>query len=132
MATTRAARPFLGEIEPRVRRLLPHLSNEEATDLTRIVQVLVQEFRPEKVYVFGSQARGTPNEHSDMDILVVVPDAGEYPHHLAQAAYRVLGYRQLSIELVFMSRHEFDWRADVVSSLPATVLREGHVLYVAA
>ena len=129
MATIRTAGR---EIEPRVRRLLPHLSDEEAADLARVIRTLIREFRPENVYVFGSQARGNPTEHSDVDLLVVVPDAGEYPHHLAQAAYRALGHRLVSVELVFMSRDEFDWRAEVVSSLPATVLREGHVLYAAA
>jgi predicted nucleotidyltransferase len=132
MATTRTAGASTREIEPRVRRLLPHLSDEEAADLARVVRTLVREFRPENVYVFGSQARGKPTEHSDVDLLVVVSDAGEYPHHLAQAGYRALGHRLLSIELVFMSRDEFDWRAEVVSSLAATVLREGHVLYAAA
>jgi predicted nucleotidyltransferase len=132
MATTRVAGPSLREIEPRVRRLLPHLSADERADLARILRTLVREFRPQNIYVFGSQARGDQDEHSDVDLLVVLPDAGEYPHHLAQAAYRALGHRLLSVELVFMSRDEFDWRAEVVSSLPATVLREGHVVYAAA
>ena len=30
-------------------------------------------FRPEKIYLFGSQAYGTPHADSDVDILVVMP-----------------------------------------------------------
>ena len=42
-------------------RLLPYL------------RVLVDQFQPEKVLVFGSFAYGTPGEHSDVDLLVVMP-----------------------------------------------------------
>ena len=31
------------------------------------------EFRPEKILLFGSYARGTPTEDSDVDVLVVMP-----------------------------------------------------------
>jgi predicted nucleotidyltransferase len=40
-------------------RLLPYL------------RVLVEEFRPEQVILFGSFAYGQPDEHSDVDLLVV-------------------------------------------------------------
>jgi predicted nucleotidyltransferase len=119
-------------LEARIRRELPHLGEPEAADLARIVATLVSTFQPERIYVFGSQARGAPTWHSDIDLLVVVPDAGEFPHHLEQAAYRAIGHHRLPIEIIFMSRDEFTRRAEAVASLPATVLREGRVLYAAA
>jgi predicted nucleotidyltransferase len=128
----RPARLLRAPLEARIRRQLPHLGLAEAADLARIVATLVGAFQPERIYVFGSQARGTPTWHSDVDLLVIVPDAGEFPHHLEQAAYRAIGHHLLPLELIFMSRDEFARRAEVVSSLPATVLREGHVLYAAA
>lgn len=42
-------------------RLLPYL------------KVLVEQFQPEKVILFGSFAYGSPNEDSDVDLLVVKP-----------------------------------------------------------
>ncbi|GAC1465444.1 MAG: hypothetical protein PVSMB7_09760 [Chloroflexota bacterium] len=62
----------------------------------------------------------------------MVEDAGEYPHRLAQQACRVVGHHILPLEIAFMSRDEFAWRAGGVTSLPATVLREGKLLYAAA
>jgi uncharacterized protein len=116
------------ELKAFIRHAFPHLAPAETADLLRIAGILVRAFQPEKVYVFGSQARGTPSQHSDMDLLVVVPDAGEFPHRLAQEAYRVIGHHALPLDIVFMDQAEFDWRADVVTSLPATVLREGRLL----
>jgi len=40
-------------------RLLPYL------------KVLVEQFHPEQVILFGSYAYGAPNEHSDVDLLVI-------------------------------------------------------------
>lgn len=115
--------------EAAVRRALPHLAPAEFVEVTRIVDALRETFRPEKIYVFGSQARETPSRDSDVDLLVVVRDAGEFPHHLAQEAYRMLGRHLLPLDIVFISYNEFQWRAGVVTSLPAAVLREGKLLY---
>src|SRR6266545_3461512 len=90
----------------RIRSELPHLGAAEAEDLARIVEVLVRKFHPDRIYVFGSQARGTPTWHSDVDLLVVVPDAGEFPHHLAQQAFQAIGDHLLPLDILFMSRDE--------------------------
>lgn len=133
MATTSRRIPIaMPVLRARVRRAFPHLAAAELADLTRVIHALLRTFRPERIYVFGSQARGTPSRHSDVDLLVVVPDAGEFPHHLAQEAYRVVGHHVLPLDILFMSRDEFEWRADVVTSLPAAVVREGKLLYAAA
>lgn len=35
------------------------------------LRVIVEKFHPEKIILFGSQAYGAPNEHSDVDLLIV-------------------------------------------------------------
>ena len=40
-----------------------------------MVTEIVHAVRPERVYVFGSQARGDAQPDSDVDLLVVVPTA---------------------------------------------------------
>src|SRR5437660_12198860 len=37
------------------------------------VRQIAQRFRPDKIILFGSFAFGTPNEDSDVDLLVVMP-----------------------------------------------------------
>ena len=49
--------------------------------LQAFTQQLVERFAPEKVILFGSQARGEGRWDSDADILVVMPFQGS---HLAQ------------------------------------------------
>jgi predicted nucleotidyltransferase len=108
---------------------MAELVDNRQAELERAVGILVSAFQPENIYLFGSFARGTPSEHSDLDLLVVVKDAGEYPHRLAQEAMRVIGPHRTPMDIMFLGRDEFDRRAKVVSSLPATVLREGRLLH---
>ena len=42
-----------------------------AAQLEPYLRVIVEKFRPEKVILFGSQACGQPDEHSDVDLLIV-------------------------------------------------------------
>jgi predicted nucleotidyltransferase len=115
--------------ESSIRRALPHLGTAERADIERIVDALVRAFEPEAIYVFGSQARWAPSRDSDVDLFVVVRDAGEFPHHLAQEAYRLIGHHLVPLDIVFMSRPDFEWRSGVPTSLPATVAREGKLLH---
>jgi predicted nucleotidyltransferase len=45
-------------------------------DIQRITSALVQEFRPQRVILFGSRAYGEPRADSDVDLLVVLPFEG--------------------------------------------------------
>lgn len=118
-------------LEERVREALDHLAPDEASELAGAVNRLVEAFAPERVYVFGSQARGTPRRDSDIDILVVVAPAGEPTYRLAARAYALLAPLRLPLEILFMHRNEFDERAPAAASLPARVLGEGRLLYAA-
>ncbi|MBI4321190.1 MAG: nucleotidyltransferase domain-containing protein [Chloroflexi bacterium] len=107
------------------------MSPEDARELARILQRLISSLHPERIYVFGSQARGDVTPDSDVDLLLVVSSADQPVYRLEQAAYHAMGRRNLSVDVLVMARDEFDRRARALASLPATVLREGKMLYAA-
>ncbi len=92
--------------------------------LAEVVRRLIQAYQPERIYLFGSAARGDAGPDSDYDLLVVVPDD-------ARLAYEVLWGVGVAADVVVWSRSAFDRRSRVPSSLPATVLREGKLLHAA-
>jgi len=120
------------DLAAHVRHELPSLAPVHAEELARLLAALVGALRPERIYAFGSQARGTPGADSDVDLLVIVSASSEPGYRRAQAAYRAIGLHHLPLDILVLTRDEFEARRGVVASLPATVAREGRVLYAAA
>jgi len=118
-------------VEERIRRELPHLSDADVRELARVLERLICGLSPERIYLFGSQARGEAGPDSDFDLLVVVPSSELPNYRLSQEAHGIVGRRQVSLDILVMPREEFDSRSRAPSSLPATVLREGMMLYAA-
>ncbi len=104
------------------------LTQKEA--IAEITRRLVDYFLPERIYLFGSVARGDHGPDSDLDFLVVVPDnipAEKLHPGAARKAVRGTGYAK---DIVPWRKTDFELRAaHVVTSLPATVVREGKLLY---
>ena len=94
-----------------------------------IVGRLVRAYEPECVYLFGSHARGDAGRDSDYDLLLVVPDDAPAEHRRSRLAYQTLWGTGVAADVLVLTRSHFDGRAGVVASLPATVLREGQLLY---
>ena len=43
------------------------------SEIENVAQSIVRMFRPQRVILFGSHARGTAGEDSDVDLLVILP-----------------------------------------------------------
>jgi predicted nucleotidyltransferase len=97
--------------------------------LDEIVRRLVAEFQPEKIYLFGSHAWGTPTEDSDVDLCVVVPESGERPVQRAIRAQRCLDGMGLAKDILVKTRAEFDRYRSVYASLEAQIRDQGRLLY---
>jgi predicted nucleotidyltransferase len=97
--------------------------------LDEIVDRLVQGLRPERIYLFGSQARSQAREGSDVDLLVVVPDS-DLPRHRREAlSYDLLWGLTVPVDVIVLTRAEFQRASQVKTSLASTVQAEGEMLY---
>ena len=99
--------------------------------LGEIVDRLVHALHPERVYLFGSRARGDSNAASDFDILVVISHSELPGFKRDRVALRALRGMGVAVDVIVLTSDEFDRKRDVVCSLPATVGREGQLLYAA-
>ena len=97
--------------------------------LAEAVRRLVDAFQPEQIYLFGSRARGDSREDSDYDFMVIVSDSDLPPHRRAQHAHHALQGVGISKDILIWTRAEFDRYVPVTASLPATIIREGRLLY---
>ena len=104
-----------------------------ATDpiLAEVVRRLVEAYRPERIYLFGSVARGDAGPDSDYDILVVVPDDAPPERRRSRVAYEALWGTGIAADVLVWTASRFNSRTHLPASLPATVLREGRLLHAA-
>jgi predicted nucleotidyltransferase len=99
--------------------------------LGEIVRRLVEYYQPERVYLFGSMAREQASADSDYDLLVVVPDEAPPEQRSSRQVSALLWDIHASIDVLVWSRTDFDDDLPLRASLPATVIREGRLLYAA-
>ncbi|OGP73661.1 MAG: DNA polymerase III subunit beta [Deltaproteobacteria bacterium RBG_13_58_19] len=99
--------------------------------LTEILQRLVQVFQPERIYLFGSKARDDAGIDSDYDLMIVVPDEAPPERRRSRLAYQALRGTRAAADILVWTRQAFDSRLHLPASLPATIAREGKLLYAA-
>lgn len=97
--------------------------------LAQLASELIDALDPVAIYLFGSRARGDNRPDSDYDLLILVDAPVESLLHLTQLAYAVTTPFEVGQDLLVWARDEFVRRLAVRTSLPATVLREGHLVY---
>ena len=106
-----------------------HTADGRQQAIEEITRRLVAYFHPERIYLFGSTARGDDGPDSDLDFGVVLPD--DAPRSLYQPGVeRALWDIGTATDVVRWPASDFDARAaHVAASLPATIVREGRLLY---
>jgi predicted nucleotidyltransferase len=99
--------------------------------LSEVVHRLVEAYRPEYIYLFGSVVRGDAGPNSDYDIMVVVPDEAPREMRDCDLAYRALRGLGTAKDILVWTRSEFEKRLHLKASLPSAIVREGKVLHAA-
>ena len=90
---------------------------------------LVAELEPERIILFGSHAWGSPNEDSDLDLLVIVSHSEQPPTLRAVRAHRCLRDIPFPVDVLVKTRAEVERASHVPASLISEVLERGRVLY---
>lgn len=99
--------------------------------LAEIVRRLVQAYAPERIYLFGSKARGDTGPDSDYDLMLIVPDDAPPERRRSRLAYQVLRGTGRAADVLVSTRTSFESRLRVRASLPATIVSEGRLLHAA-
>jgi len=103
---------------------------EPTGELREVIRRLVSTLQPQQIYLFGSYARGAqvPGQ-SDIDLLVIVPDS-DLPRHQREAhLYDSLWGLVTPVDLVVLTREEFDTASRVKTSLASNAKNQGVLLY---
>ena len=97
--------------------------------IDEISRKIVERFRPEKIILFGSYARGEATEDSDVDLLVVSRSPGPRGKRSAPMIRMLAEEYDLPIDIVVRSPEGLEEWKDVRYSLAHVALTEGITLY---
>jgi len=98
--------------------------------ITRLCEVIAQEFQPEKIILFGSWAYGKPDTDSDIDLLVVMPFEGSPFRQAGTILNRVIqSVGVLPLDLLVRTAEQSHERLALGDGFVRDILERGKVLY---
>jgi len=96
--------------------------------LLKVKERLVDGFRPDRIILFGSQARETADDRSDVDILVVCSFEGKR-RHLMLEMDRALSGLDYAFDVLILRPEEFQIDSLIAGTVGRYASKEGKVLY---
>lgn len=96
--------------------------------LDDLVKRIVETVHPRQIILFGSAARGQMGPHSDLDVLVVMPD-GIHRRRTAQNIYRNLLGFGFAADIIVVTEEDVRKFADEPSLVICPALEEGKEIY---
>jgi predicted nucleotidyltransferase len=107
------------------RKYYSMVSEEILNEITRRI---VNGFHPDKIILFGSQARGTADKHSDVDILIICPIEGDRLD-LILDMYNALDEMKIAKDIVVLEPDEFELDRQIPGTIARPAWKEGRILY---
>ena len=97
------------------------------THMRQLCKRIAQEFKPEKIILFGSHAYGQPTPESDLDFLVVMQFEGD-PLEQAVAMLNWLNVL-MPIDLLVRTPEQIRHRLEMGDSFMRDIIERGKVMY---
>ena len=94
--------------------------------IDQVVEQIVEKFKPQKIILFGSYARGNPRPESDVDMLVVMKNANRGKKSLDIRRHLDVMF---GLDLVVYTSKRLKERVDMGDWFLRDILKEGEVLY---
>ena len=98
------------------------------TKIDEMVRRITEHFAPDRIILFGSQARGDAREDSDVDLLVLFQEV-ENPRQRAAEMYAALAGCGMPKDIVVSTTGRFERYRNVANTVYWPAAREGRVLY---
>ncbi len=102
----------------------------QMNELDLVVQRIVEECHPLRIILFGSAARGAAGRHSDIDLLVVVPEGTPRLATAEKLHMKMFGI-PAAVDLLVAMPSDLERNRNNIGLIYRTILQEGRELYAA-
>jgi len=97
-------------------------------EIAHITRQIIEKYRPKKLILFGSAARGEWTPDSDADFLIIKDDTPLLGADRMREISRIIE-RNISADFLIYRPEEFDRRLQMGDPFLKSILREGKILY---
>jgi predicted nucleotidyltransferase len=97
-------------------------------EIRSIATQIIEKYKPEKIILFGSAARGDEGPDSDADFLVIKKKTPLYGAERARRLSRMIK-RGIPVDFLVYRPEEFEKRLEMGDPFLKAILKEGKVLY---
>jgi len=103
------------------------LKQDIETEIANITSQIVKKYRPEKIILFGSAARGELSPDSDLDFFIIKDDKRRHIERMKEL-YFTIKYNIATDFLVYRPQ-EIEERLQMGDPFIKQILNEGRILY---
>jgi len=116
----------------REKRTLKMISkNQFDKEIQNVVKQLIRLYKPEKIILFGSLAKGEVKQGTDIDLFIIKSDVPEFGVDRIRQLDALIKYR-LATDFIVYRPEELQHRLKLGDPFVKTILEKGKVLYDAA
>ncbi|MCL0090365.1 nucleotidyltransferase domain-containing protein [Dehalococcoidia bacterium] len=89
---------------------------------------IAEDFKPQKIILFGSYANGTPTEDSDLDLLIIKDS--DLPTRIQNRKVRkILTGLKIPVDVMVKTAEEFETYKDIIGTIIYPANKFGKVIY---
>ncbi|MDI6736713.1 MAG: nucleotidyltransferase domain-containing protein [bacterium] len=96
--------------------------------IENIKSQLIDKYKPEKIILFGSAARGEFNKDSDLDFLIIKKDTPYLGRDRARNLRKLIK-KEVAVDFLIYRPEEFNARMKLGDPFLKAILKEGIALY---
>ena len=97
-------------------------------EIESITSQIISKYKPEKIILFGSAARGGSNYDSDADFLIIKKETPLYGADRIRELSRIIK-RNIPTDFLIYRPREFKKRLEMEDPFLKAIIKEGKVLY---
>jgi predicted nucleotidyltransferase len=104
------------------------MDSDLGKEIENIASQIIEKYRPDRIILFGSAARGELNPHGDVDLLIIKADTPFYGADRIRELSRIID-RTVAIDFLVYRPEEFESRLEMGDPFLKSIVEEGRVLY---
>jgi predicted nucleotidyltransferase len=96
--------------------------------VTEVINTIVNRYKPEKIFVFGSFARKELTKDSDLDLLII-KDTDESFYMRSRAIRSLFGRQPCPMDILVFTPEEFEKRKNTLNNIVNIAVKTGELVY---